>query len=590
MAEPANLEEERDLVSRMRHSTTHIMAEAVLEMFPDAKWAIGPVIDDGFYYDFLLPRPLTNEDLPEIENRMRSIIEKHVDFTWEQWPADRAREFYKEQPFKLDLIDDIGEAQVGICTQNDFVDLCRGHHVENSREIGAFKLLSIAGAYWRGSEKNAMLTRIYGTVWATQAELDAHLERLEDQKRRDHRRIGRDLNLFMTSDDVGAGLPLWLPKGSAIRRVLEDYIVELERRQGYQHVYTPDIAKRELYVTSGHWDHYKDAMFPVMSADNEEFVLRPMNCPHHIEIYKAGLHSYRELPIKFAELGTMYRYEKSGELLGLSRVRVMTLNDGHIFCTPDQIKSEFAKVIELIKQAYRDLGLDDYSFRLSLREKGDTEKFVGNDEMWELGERVLKEALDEIGVDYVESVGDAAFYGPKLDVQVKTAAGKEETLSTIQLDFHLPEQFQLEYVGEDGQPRRPVIIHRSVISTMERMIALLIEQFLGAFPTWLAPVQAIVIPIADRHNDFAGELCQRMVNAGLRVEVNSKSERMNAKIRDAQNQKIPYMLVVGDREIEADSAAVRLRSGENLGATPIDDIIERISKESSDRDPHAPQP
>ncbi|HEY8767102.1 MAG TPA: threonine--tRNA ligase [Dehalococcoidia bacterium] len=568
-----------DRLERYRHSAAHIMAEAVTEVFPEAKLGIGPPIDNGFYYDFELPRPLSADDLPDIEERMRKRIASNVPFQPSQVSKDEAAKLFKDQPYKLELIRDIPDAQVGLYRQGEFVDLCQGPHVERSGEVPTFKLMSVAGAYWRGSEKNPMLQRIYGALFDTKEELDEYLQRLDEADRRDHRKLGRELQLFMSSELVGSGLPTLLPKGATIRRLLEEYILEQERQAGYQHVTSPVLGKVDLYKRSGHWDHYRESMFPPMQLEHEEMVLRPMNCPHHILVYENTLHSYRELPVRFAEIGTMYRYEKSGVVGGLSRVRAMALNDAHIFCLPEQIKSEFAAVMRLVERAYKDLGITDYSYRLSLRDPKDTEKYVQNDAMWELGERVLREAMQELGLPFYEAQGEAAFYGPKLDIQIRDWLGREETLSTIQVDFHLPERFELRYIGEDSAEHRPVIIHRGVISTMERMMAYLIELYAGAFPLWLAPVQAAVIPIADRHTPYATEVAAELRAAGLRVEVDERSERMQAKIRDAQLQKVPYMLVVGDREAEAHAAAVRLRSGEDLKALPIADIMTRMADE-----------
>ncbi len=568
-------------LQRMRHSAAHVMAEAVQSIFPDAKFAIGPAIEDGFYYDMELPRALTPEDLPEIERRMAESIAKNHPFIQSRWPREKALAYFQEhdQPYKIEIIENLPDPEVGIFQQGPFLDLCRGPHVASTGEIGPFKLMRVAGAYWRGDEHRPMLQRLYGTAWFTQEELDAYLERLEEAKRRDHRKLGKDLDLFMVSEEVGAGLPLWLPRGATVRRLLEEYILGVERAQGYQHVYTPNLAKLDLYKTSGHWEHYHDSMYPPMEMESgEALVLRPMNCPHHIQVYKQKMRSYRDLPIRLAELGTMYRLEKSGELAGLSRVRAMTLNDAHIFCTPDQVRNEFLKVVRLIQDVYKVMGFEHYSYRLSLRDPNDTEKFVDNPEMWDRSGAELRQALEELGVEYDEGIGDAAFYGPKLDVQVANVLGKDETISTVQLDFTLPERFGLEYIGEDGQAHRPVMIHRGVLSTMERFMAFLIENYAGNFPVWLAPVQAMVIPIADRHLAYAEEVAAKLKAADLRVEVDSRSERMNAKVRDAQLQKIPYMLVVGDREAAEGAVSLRLRSNENLGPVALAAFIDEASK------------
>ncbi|MGH2484872.1 MAG: threonine--tRNA ligase [Ktedonobacterales bacterium] len=573
-------------LQRMRHSAAHVMAEAVQDLFPGARFAIGPAIEDGFYYDMELPRPLTPEDLPAIEERMRKSVAANEPFQHSMWPRDKALAYFKErdQPYKVEIIENLPDAEVGIYQQGPFLDLCRGPHVARTGELGPFKLMRVAGAYWRGDEKRPMLQRLYGTAWFSQEELDAYLERLEEARRRDHRKLGKDLELFTISDEVGAGLPLWLPKGATVRRLLEEYILTTEREQGYQHVYTPNLAKLDLYKTSGHWEHYQDSMYPPMEMESgEELVLRPMNCPHHIEIYKHKMRSYRDLPIRIAELGTMYRLERSGELAGLSRVRAMTLNDAHIFCTPEQMLGEFKRVVKLVEQVYDVMGFKQYNYRLSLRDPNDKVKFVDNETMWQQSEAAMRQALEELGVQYYESIGDAAFYGPKLDVQVANVLGKDETISTVQIDFTLPERFGLEYIGEDGQAHRPVMVHRGIISTLERFMAFLIENYAGNFPVWLAPVQAVVIPIADRHGAYAEQVAERLRMAGLRVDVDARSDRMNAKVRDAQLQKLPYMLVVGDKEAEAATVSLRLRTNENIGAVPLDDFIATARRLNTDR-------
>ena len=568
---------------RQRHSAAHVLAEAVLEMFPEAKYAIGPPIEHGFYYDFDLPRPLTPDDLETLEQRMHISVERDLPIVGEQIPKDEARRIFASQPYKLELIDDIEDPTVGYFRHGEFQDLCRGGHTERTGQLGAFKLTHVAGAYWRGDEHRPMLQRIYGALFPTPEELHAHLAAREAAERRDHRRLGREMDLFASNDLVGQGLPFMLPKGATVRRLLERYIVDLELAAGYQHVYSPVLGKVDLYQTSGHWEHYQENMFPPMALEHEQLVLRPMNCPHHILIYQHGLHSYRELPIRIAEVGTMYRYERSGVVGGLSRVRAMALNDAHIFLRPDQIKQEFAAVMRLVERVYSDLGITDYRYRLSLRDPADTEKYVQNDAMWELGERVLREALQELDLPYYEGPGEAAFYGPKVDIQIRDPLGREETLSTIQVDFHLPEQFGLRYIGEDGHEHRPVILHRGVIGTLERMIAYLIELYEGRFPLWLAPVQAVVIPIADRHLDYAREVEAALRNTGLRAEVDAGPDRMGAKIRQAQLQKIPYMLVVGDREAEAHAVGVRTRSGGDLGAMPLEGLVARLVQERDAR-------
>ncbi len=560
-----------------RHSTAHLLAAAVLELFPETKLGIGPPIESGFYYDFERPTKFTPEDLEKIEARMRELQAKNLPFERKLTTKQEGLEKYRDDWMKRELIEErAGEIFSEYTLGPNFIDFCRGPHVPSTEKLKAFKLLSIAGAYWKGNEKNPQLQRIYGTAFFTKKELDDYLNRLEEAKKRDHRRIGKDLELFAVNELVGAGLPLWLPKGATIRRVLEEYILEKERLAGYQHVYTPDLAKIELYQRSGHWEHYHEDMFPPMDLETEQMVLRPMNCPHHILIYKTKMRSYRDLPVRIAELGKMYRYERSGVLSGLSRVRCMTLNDAHLFCTPEQIKDEFTKVMQLVEQTYRDLGIKQYSYRLSLRDKANTEKYVANDEMWTLAERVLREAMDSLGLPYTEAPGEAAFYGPKLDIQLADVMGHEETYSTIQIDFHLPNQFELGYIGPDGHEHRPVMIHRAIISTMERMISYLIELYGGAFPVWLAPVQAIVLPIADRQNDYAREIHQKLVTAGIRAEVDNRSDKVNFKIREAQLQKIPYMLVVGDREAQAGQVSVRNRKLGDQGAVGVDEFISRL--------------
>jgi threonyl-tRNA synthetase len=572
----------------MRHSAAHILAKAVQQLYPGSKLGIGPVIENGFYYDIDVPSRLSEEDLPRIEAAMHAIVDAAEPFKREEWTREHALQHYAvddDNPYKREIIEGLAEDEPisFYWTGPDWVDLCRGPHVTNSSQLKAFKLTNVAGAYWRGDEHRPMLQRIYGTAWQTQDQLEHYLEQVEDAKRRDHRRIGKEMGLFMFSDLVGPGLPLWLPKGATIRRELERWVTDLELQRGYQHVITPDVAKVEMYKVSGHWAHYQEAMFPVMHAGDEELVLRPMNCPHHIQIYQNEQRSYRELPMRIAEFGTMWRYEKSGELSGLSRVRRMDLNDAHIFCTPDQILDEIVGVVELIEDVYRVLGITDHWYRLSLWDPNDKEKYVDNPEMWERGERYLKEAMARLGLDYVEAPGEAAFYGPKIDIQLRDPLGHSETISTIQVDFHLPNQFQLEYVGDDGQFHRPVMIHRGVIGTLVRMIAYLIEKYGGAFPLWLAPVQAVVIPIADRHMDYAGTVASKLRSSGFRVEVDSRREKMQAKIRDAQGQQVPYMLVVGDRDQQGGKVSVRERREGDLGAQPLDAFLKVMEERRAER-------
>jgi threonyl-tRNA synthetase len=567
-------------LARMRHSAAHVLAEAMLDLMPDAELGIGPPIDSGFYYDFRLPRPLTQDDLTWLETRMRQSIARRHAFQMAKITRAEAQAHWAKQPFKLDLLQDIDDDSITQCTHAEFTDLCRGGHVNDTGEIPAFKLMSIAGAYWRGSEKNPQLQRVYGALFETAEELAAYEHQLEEARRRDHRRIGRDLKLFEIFDEVGPGHVMWLPAGATIRRELERWIEDLEIERGYQHVITPVVAKRELYVRSGHWAHYQDAMYPVMEREGEVYCLRPMNCPHHIMIFASEQHSYRALPIRIAELGNMHRWEKSGQVSGMSRVRIMTLNDAHIFCADvDMVEREVEEVLRLMEEVYGTLGLTNYAYRLSLGDPDDQEKYVHNPPMWEAGEALLRRVLQRVGLDFYEAKGEAAFYGPKIDVQFNTAAGKDETLVTVQVDFHLPAQFELEYVTEDGGRARPILVHRGVLSSMERMVALLIEEYEGAFPLWLSPTQVVVIPIADRHVPYAQEVVATLKQHRLRVEVDARSERMNAKIRAAQLRKVPYMLVVGDREAEAQAAALRVRGGGDLGAMPLQDIVAKLVRE-----------
>lgn len=592
----AEIKKERyqdSLLYRIRHSTAHIMAEAVLERFPGANIAIGPAIDDGFYYDFALPRPITPEDLPEIEKRMREIIRGKHAFVRHEVSADEARKIFAKQTFKQELIDGLEQGGfdedgnpiaekpvISTYTSDTFIDLCRGPHVENTAQINpdAIKLMSIAGAYWRGDEKRPMLTRIYGTAWQTPQELEEYLWKLEEAKKRDHRKLGKDLGLFYFSDDVGPGLPLFTPRGEMLRHLMESYVRDVQTRYGFQHVWTGHLVKEDLYKRSGHYDNYKDAMFPPMVDENIAFRLKPMNCPSHMTLFREmGRHSYRELPMRFAEFATLYRYEKTGELNGLTRVRSLTQDDCHTFCTPEQIEQEFSLDLQVIKEVLERYRFTDYRVRLSLRGQGG--KFVQDDEKWALAEAALRAALQANNVDYFEAEGEAAFYGPKADFMANDVLGREWQLSTIQVDFIQPARLDLTYVGEDNVEHTPVVLHRAVTGTTERFLGVIIEHFAGAFPVWLAPVQAMIIPIADRHIPYAAEVAARLKAAGLRVEVDERGERMNAKIRDAQNQKIPYMLVVGDKEAQDGAVALRLRSGENPGAMPLADFLARAGKE-----------
>lgn len=570
----------------MRHSTAHLMAQAVKRLYGNkaVKLGIGPTIEDGFYYDMELENSLNPEDLQKIEKEMERIIGENLLITRRNVSREEAIAIFTElgDPYKLELIRDLPEdSEISIYDQGEFFDLCRGPHVPSTGKIKVFKLLSVAGAYWRGDSKNVMLQRIYGTAFVKKAQLDEHLHFLEEAKKRDHRKLGKELNIFTFNQLVGQGLPIWLPKGATLRRTLERYIVDIEERLGYQHVYTPVLGNVELYKTSGHWEHYQEDMFPVMEMDNEALVLRPMNCPHHMTVYKSSMHSYRDLPIRIAELGMQHRYEMSGALTGLHRVRSMTLNDAHIFCRLDQIKSEFTRVLDLIKQVYNDFGFEEYRFRLSYRDPQDTEKYFQNDEMWNTAQRMLREVVEEAGLPFYEAEGEAAFYGPKLDVQVKTALGKEETLSTIQIDFLLPERFELEYVGDDGLKHRPVVLHRGILGTMERFSAFLLENFAGNLPVWLSPVQAKVIPVSTAFEAYAREVEDKLRAGGVRAEADLRNEKLGYKIREAQLEKIPYMFVVGESEQTSNSVSVRKRGEGDIGVKSLDEAVGMLKDDIS---------
>lgn len=572
-----------DALQILRHSSAHLMANALRRLYPDIKFGVGPAISSGFYYDTDTKTPITDEDIPKIEAEMMKIVKENNPIIRKEVSREEALEIFKDDPYKVELITDLPESElITVYDQGDFVDLCRGVHVPSTGRIQVFKLLSLAGAYWRGNSDNKMMQRIYGTAFFDKKDLKEFIQMREEAKLRDHRKLGKELDLFMISPEVGSGLPFWLPKGATIRRTIERYIVDREISLGYQHVYTPIMADVNLYKTSGHWDHYHEDMFPPMDmGDGEMLVLRPMNCPHHMMVYKNDVHSYRELPIRIAELGQMHRYEKSGALSGLQRVREMTLNDGHTFVRPDQIEEEFKRTLELMLAVYEDFNITDYRFRLSYRDPNNTEKYFDDDEMWEKAQTMLKAAMDDMELDYFEAEGEAAFYGPKLDVLVKTAIGIEETLSTIQLDFLLPERFDLTYVGEDGENNhRPVVIHRGIVSTMERFVAYLIEEYKGAFPTWLAPVQATIIPVnLDMHTDYAYEIKKQMENIGMRVEVDERNEKMGYKIRASQTQKIPYQLVIGDSEVQDNTVAVRKYGEKNTETVQLSEYLVTVSAE-----------
>ena len=577
-----------DALALLRHSTAHLMAQAMRHLYPKIKFGVGPAIDSGFYYDTDNgDQPVTAEDLPAIEAEMMKIVKENLPIVRRVLTKEEALELFAGDPYKEELINDLpADEVITAYEQGDFIDLCRGPHVPSTGRIQVSQLLSVAGAYWRGNSDNHMMQRVYGTAFFDKKALKDFIKMREEAKERDHRKLGKELDLFMLSPEVGAGLPFWLPKGATIRRTIERYITDKEIALGYQHVYTPIMANVEFYKTSGHWAHYHEDMFPPMDmGDGEMLVLRPMNCPHHMMVYKNDIHSYRELPIRIAELGQMHRYEKSGALSGLQRVREMTLNDGHTFVRPDQIKDEFRRTLDLMMAVYEDFDITDYRLRISYRDPKNTEKYFDDDEMWNHAQKVLKEVMDETGLDYFEAEGEAAFYGPKLDVQVKTALGNEETLSTIQLDFLLPQRFDLTYVGEDGEnTHRPVVIHRGIVSTMERFVAYLTETYKGAFPTWLAPIQATIIPVSvDAHHDYALLVKERLQAKGVRVELDDRNEKMGYKIRGSQIQKIPYQIVVGDQEVEQATVNIRRYGSKETQVEALDIFVEAIEAEILNR-------
>ena len=578
-------EEDLDGKKAYWHTTSHIMAQAVQRLFPNVKFAIGPSIHDGFYYDFDVEKPFTDEDKAKIEDEMKKIIKEDIKIERFSLSKKEALELMKEQPYKQELINELPEGEeISFYKQGDFTDLCAGPHLMSTGKVKSIKILSSSGAYWRGDEHNKMLQRIYAISFPKASMMEEYMVKLEDAKNRDHRKIGKELELFMTHELVGSALPMYLPNGATVRRILERYIQDKEIAMGYKHVYTPSMANVALYKTSGHWDHYKEDMFPVMKMDNEEMVLRPMNCPHHMLIYKNKMHSYRDLPIRIGEIAHDFRYENSGAVCGLERVREMCQNDAHLFVRPDQIKEEFGKVVQLILSVYKDFGFKDYSFRLSLRDKNNKEKYFDDDEMWETAESQLREILKELNLNFYEAEGEAAFYGPKLDVQIKTAVGHDVTISTCQLDFLLPQRFKLEYIGKDGEAHRPVVIHRAILGTFDRFLAFLIEETKGAFPLWLAPVQVKVLPISEKHVEYANKIYEEMFKLGIRVEVDADNEKIGYRIRKAQLEKVPYMLVVGDKEQETNMVAVRSRENGDIGTKTIEEFIKEVQEENEKRD------
>lgn len=565
------------------HTTSHIMAQAVKRLFPRAKIAIGPAIDEGFYYDFDVEKPFTDEDKANIEEEMKKIIKENIEIERFSLPRKEALELMKDEPYKVELIEDLPEGEeISFYKQGDFTDLCAGPHLESTGKVKTVKILSSSGAYWRGSEKNKMLQRIYAISFPKASMLQEYLDFLEEAKQRDHRKIGKDLEIFMTHPLVGAGLPMYLPNGATIRRLLERYIQDKEISLGYDHVYTPSLANVDLYKTSGHWDHYKEDMFPAMKMENEEMVLRPMNCPHHMLVYKNKLHSYRDLPIRIGELAHDFRYESSGSVCGLERVRQMCQNDAHLFVRPDQIKEEVGKVLKLIVEVYqKDFGFpaEAFQYRLSLRDKNNKEKYIDNDQMWETAESQLREILTELEIPFYEAEGEAAFYGPKIDIQIKTALNHDVTIPTCQLDFALPERFELEYIGEDGEKHRPVVIHRAILGSSDRFISFLLEETKGFLPTWLAPTQVKILPITDNQHQYAHQLKEELLKEGIRVVVDDRNEKTGYKIREAQLERVPYMLVVGAKEVEESTVAVRAREDGDVGTMTVEEFKEKIVNE-----------
>ena len=577
-----NIKENKELNVK-NHSCAHLMAQAVKHLYPNAKFWVGPVIEEGFYYDIDLgDATLTDEDLPKIEHEMKKIAKDGKRIIREELTKEEALKKFGDDPYKVDLISRMDEEETVIScyTQGDFTDLCRGPHVESVKELKYFKLLKVSGAYWKGDSKNKMLQRIYGICFNNEEDLEAHLKELQEAKERDHRKIGKELEIFMSHELVGAGMPLWLPNGAIIRKNLENYIYEKEQKLGYQHVYTPCVGTVDLYKTSGHWDHYKENMFPMMKVDDEEFVLRPMNCPHHMLVYKNKMHSYRDLPIRIGEFATDFRYEASGAVKGLERVRCMCQNDAHLFVRPDQIGEEFKKVVNLILDVYKDFGLKNYKFRLSLRDKEDKEKYFDDDEMWNEAEKKLREVLDDLGVEYFEAIGEAAFYGPKLDVEVKPAVGPEVTLSTCQLDFLLPRRFELNYIDSNGEKQVPVVLHRAIFGTFDRFTAFIIEETKGAFPTWLAPTQAAVVPVnSEFQSDYGKEIKELLEKEGIRVILDDRNEKLGYRLREAQTKKIPYTLILGDQEKENKTISYRLFGKKETTTLKIEEFINKLKDE-----------
>ncbi|MCI8498070.1 MAG: threonine--tRNA ligase [Bacilli bacterium] len=576
-----NFKEENEL-NVLNHSCAHLLAQAVKHLYPQAKFWVGPVVEEGFYYDIDLgDKSLTDEDIPKIESEMKKLAKDGKYIVREEISKSEALEKFKDDEYKLDLINRMDEEETVIScyTQGDFTDLCRGPHVPSTKELKNFKLVKFSGAYWKGDAKNKMLQRIYGVCFPTKEELENHLAELEEAKERDHRKLGKDLGIFMFADLVGKGLPMWLPNGFILRHTLVEYITEKELKLGYQHVMTPSLGNVDLYKTSGHWDHYKDDMFPKMELDNEAYVLRPMNCPHHMMIYKNFLHSYRDLPIRLAEIANDFRYEASGACCGIERTRAFTQNDSHIFCTPEQIEEEISGVIDLILDVYKDFGFENYKFRLSLRDKENTEKYFGNDELWEKSEKALRKILKARNVEYYEAEGEAAFYGPKIDVQVKSAIGHDVSLSTVQLDYQLPERFELEYINEEGKKERPVVIHRAILGSLDRFVAFLLEETKGILPVWLAPTQVYIIPVNDEyHLEYAKKIEEELKKQNFRVELDDRNEKLSYKMRESQMRKIPVTLILGDDEKEGNYISYRLFGSRETTRVEMAEFIDFLRK------------
>jgi len=579
---------DKNQIENIRHSLAHLLGAAVLELYPGSKLAIGPAIDDGFYYDIDVAGVISDNDLPKIEEKMREILKTWKTFEGREIPSGEAKELFKNNPYKKEIIDELTDKgeKITLYTSGNFTDLCRGGHVENAKDIkpNSFKLSHVAGAYWRGNEKNPQLTRIYGYAFTTKDELQKHLIMLEEAKKRDHKKLGKELDLFLIDEKVGKGLPMWTPKGTAIKFELENYTRELERKYGYAHVSTPYLGSEELYRTSGHLEHFKQNMYAPIDMDGEIFYLRPMACPHHIRMYQRKQWSYKELPVRYAEIADYNRYEKSGELMGMIRVRKFQLTDAHIFVTPEGLKEEFKKVCSLIQEGMQDLGLNSIlSYRFSKRDPQDKEKYFPDDNLWIKAEKTMKEALDEIGLKHIEAEGEAAFYGPKIDVQAKNVNGKEDTIFTAQIDFLLPEKFGIEYIDSNGNKQRPAMIHRSAIGALERTFAFLIEYYAGAFPVWLSPVQVAILPISDKQNEWAEKVYNDLKTEGIRIEINKNNETLGKKIREAEMQKIPYLLVVGNKEVETESVAVRKRGEGDIGQIKLNEFINKIKKEIQEK-------